>query len=114
VSRAPSWLDAINYRPRHISVRIGSNPELSWYVRADFALYRLFRRVQAGYSASSVDLETFFGLRFACERLGSARSGTSDLLVRDLQEGRLYHLRERTVLGKQTLQLTQRDDVGHS
>jgi len=106
VTRGPGWLDAVNYRPRYISVMIGKGEEQAWPIRGDFALYRLFNRVKAGYAASSVDLEAFFGLRFACERLGGSSPDTSELVIRDLTDGHLYRLREKTALGKKTLELT--------
>jgi hypothetical protein len=105
VARNPGWLDAVNYRPEQIAVRIGTDEQGS-LIRGDFSLYRLFKRVQAGYAASSVDLEAFFGLRFACEQLGGSHNDATELLMRDLQQGRVYRLREKTTLGKQELILS--------
>jgi hypothetical protein len=106
VVRGRGWLGAVNYRPRAVAVTIGTHDEHGWPIRGDFALYRLLKRVQAGYAASSVDLEAFFGLRFACERLGSSRPDSTELAIRNLEDGRLYRLRERTTLGKKTLEMT--------
>lgn len=106
ILRAPGWLEAVNYRPQSITVRI-STPNHDSHVRGDLALYRLLRRVREGYAASTVDLEAFFGLRFACERLGGTYSAAAELLVRDLESGTVYRLRERTLMGKSKLELVQ-------
>jgi hypothetical protein len=105
VVRSPGWLDAVNYRPEQVAVRIGTD-NYSSVIRGDFPLYRLFKRVQAGYAASSVDLEAFFGLRFACEQLGGIHNDATELVVQDLQQGGFIRLREKTVMNKQELILT--------
>ncbi len=104
IARGSSWLDAVNYRPHHVSVNIAAR-DYGWPIRGDFALYRLFKRVKAGYAASSVDLEAFFGLRFACERLGGTRADATELVVRDFETGAVYRVRERTVLSRTRLDL---------
>lgn len=109
VARAPRWLDAVNYQPHHFAVQIAPH-DYGWPIRGDFSLYRLFKRVKAGYAASSVDLEAFFGLRFACERLGGARADATELIVRDLESGMVYRVREKTVLSKTKLELIREQD----
>lgn len=104
LSRGSGWLAAINYRPRFVAVEIRSS-DGAWRVRGDFALFRLFKRVISGYAASSVDLEAFFGLRFACERLGGWHPDLDEVAIRDLEHGRTYRLRERTQLGRTVLEL---------
>ncbi len=110
IARAPGWLDALNFRPQSINVQIMTS-EVGSHIRGDFALYRLCRRVAAGYAASSVDLEAFFGLRFACERLGGTYSDATELVVRDLESGVVYRLREKTVMNKVKLELTQESET---
>lgn len=110
IARAPRWLDAVNYRPHHIAVRIATH-DYGWPIRGDFSLYRLFKRVKSGYAASSVDLEAFFGLRFACERLGGTRADATELVVRDLESGAVYRVRERTVLSRKKLELVNEQEA---
>lgn len=102
LERGQEWLAPLRYSPSYLSVQIqtGAAP---WHVRADLALFRLMRRVSEGYAASSVDLETFFGLRFACERLGSAHQDATELIVRDVAGGDTYRLEERQELGSTVL-----------
>lgn len=110
ILRAPGWLDAVNYRPQSITVRI-STPDHQSHVRGDLALYRLLRRVKEGYAASSVDLEAFFGLRFACERLGGTYSSATELLLKDLESGTVYRLREKTQMAKRKLELLKEPEI---
>ena len=104
IVRGSGWLSAVQYLPSAITVQISVTDDQAWHVRADLPLYRLIRKVTHGYSASSVDLETFFALRFACERLGSARPEASELVLRDTATGTTYRVEERTQFGMQLLE----------
>jgi len=104
--RSPGWLAAANYRPTYIAVDVRTGGESPARIRATLALYRLFQRVLSGYAASSVDLEAFFGLRYACERLGNS-SEARELRIRDVKEGTLYRLREQSLFGTTTLEFEE-------
>jgi hypothetical protein len=110
VARGSHWLGAVNYRPQYVSIEIrgnGDNAErAAWRIRGNLALFRLFRRVLSGYAASSVDLEAFFGLRYACERLGSTSRG-DDLVIRGVDDGRVYRLQQRTEMGQEVIELIE-------
>jgi hypothetical protein len=106
VARGSRWLDAVNYQPRFVLIRIAGNGE-GWRIRGDLSLFTLFRRVLAGYAASSVDLEAFFGLRYACERLGAVASRGDELVVQSLDDGLTYTLEERQQMGQRVLTLTE-------
>jgi hypothetical protein len=103
IARGPAWLDRLSYRPAAVVVEIRTGGETPWRIRAGLNLYRLVRRVLSGYSASSVDLEAFFGLRYACERLGSASLDSRDIMIRNTASGTLYRLHETTEFGELTL-----------
>jgi hypothetical protein len=75
-------------------------------VRVDFPLYRLLREVAEGYSASSVDLERFFGLRFACESLGSSRPDADELLIADLEGGVFFRLARKVRFGQESIDMS--------
>jgi hypothetical protein len=107
VVRGATWLQALNYRPRAITVVVQAGGAQPWRIRADLALYRLFQRVLRGYAASSVDLESFFGLRFACERLGSSDPDSKEMMIRDVDAGRVYRVRERIELGTPVLEFEE-------
>jgi hypothetical protein len=107
ISRGATWLGALNYRPRAVTVVVRAGGAQPWRIRADLALYRLFQRVLRGYAASSVDLESFFGLRFACERLGSSDPDAKEMMIRDVDGGRVYRIRERLELDAQVLEFEE-------
>ena len=54
-----------------MTATIDAGGDEPWAVPVDLQLYRLLSHVNRGYAASSVDLEAFFRLRYACERLGA-------------------------------------------
>lgn len=94
-----SWLGAVRYLPRSIIATIDTGGETSWEVPVDLQLFRLLSNVSRGYSASSVDLEAFFRLRYACERLG-ATGAAGEIVFMALDTGQHFKLwRERQLGG---------------
>jgi hypothetical protein len=103
ISSGAEWLDAVAYLPRTVTATIDAGGDQPWQIPVDLQLYRLFSYVNRGYSASSVDLETFFRLRYACERLGSA-DATGEIVFRALRSGELFRLRrEQQLAGWETV-----------
>jgi hypothetical protein len=88
VGRGRPWLGQIGYIPREIACTVNE----SAHFVVDLPLYRLLRRVVEGYAASSLDLESFFALRFACERLGGTAGSANRLMLRDGRDGSLYRI----------------------
>jgi hypothetical protein len=93
-----AWLDAVAYLPRTVTATIDTGGEEPWEVPVDLQLFRLLSKVNRGYSASSVDLETFFRLRYACERLG-ATDATGEIVFRALDSGKVSRLEREQQLG---------------
>jgi hypothetical protein len=97
-----SGLDALRYTPRAVHAAIRSGRDEAWPVPIDLQLFRLLRQVIRGYAASSVDLEAFFRLRYACERLGAAGDET-EMVFRSLTTARAYRMRrEERLTGSTT------------
>ena len=92
-----SWLEAVAYIPRRIIATVRTGGALPWEIPVDLQLFRLLNDVNRGYVASSVDLETFFRLRYACERLGATDSG-GQILFKSLQDGSFSRLEQRRQL----------------
>lgn len=91
------WLDALSYLPRGLTATVAAGGEEPWPVPVDLQLYRLLSEVRRGYSASSVDLEAFFRLRYACERLGGA-GAANEIVFRSVSGGESFRLREEKKL----------------
>jgi hypothetical protein len=94
-----AWLDALAYVPRTLTALVDTGGQEPWEIPVDLRLFRLLRKVEKGYSASSFDLEAFFRLRYACERLGP--SDSKQIVFRGLENGDLWIL-ERKQLGNWT------------
>ena len=93
------WLSAVAYLPRVVTATIDTGGDEPWGVPVDLQLFRLLSNVNRGYSASSVDLEAFFRLRYACERLG-ATGADGKIVFRALETGQFSKLeRERQLNG---------------
>lgn len=92
-----SALEALNYVPRSLSASVRSGGQEPWPVPVDLQLYRLLRKVVRGYSASSVDLQAFFRLRYACERLGNA-GAAEEIVFRAVASGETYRVRREARL----------------
>ncbi len=75
----------------------------------DLQLVNLLRRVAQGYSASSVDLETFFGLNYACERLGSSNPDSPEVIVKDLATSSVFRVQEKEELGAPVVSVQRAD-----
>jgi hypothetical protein len=102
VSAAAGWLDAVAYLPRRVTATIDAGGETRWAIPVDLKLFRLLSKVSRGYAASSVDLEAFFRLRYACERLG-ATNATAEIVFRAASDGRMFRLkRGRQLAGWKT------------
>ena len=102
VNGGAEWLSAVAYLPRSLTVVVDTGAAEPWEIPVDFRLFRLLRKVSMGYSASSVDLEAFFRLRYACERLGP--TDAKQIIFRALDDGQQWLL-SRKKLG--TLVTTQ-------
>lgn len=87
-----SALPALGYIPRALSASVHSGAEEPWSVPIDLQLYRLLRQVNRGYAASSVDLQAFFRLRYACERLGTSDDAT-EIVFRSVISGQSFRIR---------------------
>ena len=97
------WLDAVAYLPRQVMATIDTGAAEKWEVPVDLQLFRLLSFVNRGYSASSVDLEGFFRLRYACERLGATDTKT-EIVFRAVSDGQALRLkRERLLVGEKTV-----------
>lgn len=105
VVRGREWLRAVRYRPSTVGISIASGGRTAWSIRGDLPLFRLLCDVSAGYSASSLDLERFYGLRFACESLGSSQWAANELVILDTDSGARYRLVRRVQLGKEILEM---------
>jgi len=102
IGSGAGWLDAVGYLPRTVTATIDAGGEQRWEIPVDLRLFRLLSHVSRGYSASSVDLEAFFRLRYACERLG-ATDDTGEIVFRALTSGDVLRLnREQQLAGWET------------
>jgi hypothetical protein len=99
VERGRGWLEVLRYRPGTVAVELRSGAGASRF-HVDLPLFRLLRHVAAGYSASSLDLEAFYALRFACERLGGAAAEADDVVLRETESGEYFHASAEHVLGE--------------
>lgn len=90
-------LGALAYQPRAITAQVDTGGDEPWEVPIDLRLFRLLKKVGKGYSASSIDLEAFFRLRYACERLGP--NDAKQVVFRSLDSGARWILRSHQ-LGK--------------
>lgn len=91
------WLEAVAYIPRRIIATVRTGGAVPWEIPVDLQLFRLLNDVNRGYVASSVDLETFFRLRYACERLGATDSA-GQILFKSLRDGQFSRLEQRRQL----------------
>jgi hypothetical protein len=98
LARGGDWLEAVAYLPRRVVATVDTGGQEPWDVPVDLQLYRLLSYVNRGYSASSVDLEGFFRLRYACERLG-ASDPSAEIVFRANSDGRALRLRREAQLG---------------
>jgi hypothetical protein len=97
------WLEAVSYLPRKVVAKVDTGGQRSWTVPVDLQLYRLLSHVNRGYSASSVDLDAFFRLRYACERLGTAGEG-DEIVFRALETNHVFQLEvEQQLTGTKTV-----------
>jgi len=85
----PFW-EALEYQP--LSVRVGIGGEQRYIVPVGLRLYRLFRLSEAGFSAPTVDLQGFYALRAACERLAALAS--RNRVVFRTSVGKMFDVRE--------------------
>lgn len=101
-SSQAAWLSSVAYFPRAVIATIHAGGAEPWAVPVDLQLYRLLSHVSRGYAASSVDLEAFFRLRYACERLGSTDE-SGEIVFRALDTGEVLRLqREQQLSGWET------------
>jgi hypothetical protein len=92
-----SALGALGYVPRALYASVTAGGQEPWPVPVDLQLYRLLRKVMRGYSASSVDLQAFFRLRYACERLGGTEN-PHEIIFRSISTGATYRMRSEARL----------------
>jgi hypothetical protein len=101
-SSQAAWLSSVAYLPRTVTATIDAGGDEPWAIPVDLQLYRLLSHVSRGYAASSVDLEAFFRLRYACERLGSTDE-SGEIVFRALDTGEVLRLqREQQLSGWET------------
>lgn len=96
-SSQAAWLSSVAYLPRTVTATIDAGGDVPWAIPIDLQLYRLLSHVSRGYAASSVDLEAFFRLRYACERLGSTDE-SGEIVFRALDTGEVLRLRREQQL----------------
>ncbi len=101
VDRDRDWLRALRYRPSKIVAEVRSAGEGASRFHVDLPLFRLLRRVAVGYSASSLDLEAFYALRFACERLGAAGADGGQMVLRETNTGFFYRAAAENIMGQE-------------
>ncbi len=95
------WLQAVSYMPRKLTGTVNAGEQAAWVIPVDLRLFRLLSQVGRGYAASSVDLDAFFRLRYACERLG-VTNPEDPILFKSVSGGRMFRLSKETVLGGRT------------
>ncbi len=92
------WLQAVSYLPRKLTGTVDAGGQVPWVIPVDLKLFRLLSQVSRGYAASSVDLDAFFRLRYACERLGVTHP-EDPILFKSVRDGRMFKLSKERVLG---------------
>lgn len=91
------WLEAVSYLPRTITATIDTGGGEPWEIPVDLQLYRLLVHVNAGYAPSSVDLDAFFRLRYASERLG-ASGAPKEIVFKAVETEQVWRLEKEEQL----------------